>query len=130
MVQMARNLTSDEIGSLATYIGGLPPVAVPQTLDAASIMRGEALALNGDPARALPACATCHGVSAAEHLPLFARLDGQSAAYLERRLRELDSREAARTAGLNPMYPIASKLTASERSDLAAYFASLPPIAK
>jgi cytochrome c553 len=70
MVQMARNLTSDEIGSLATFIGGLPPVAVPQTLDAASIARGEALALNGDPARALPACATCHGVSAAEHLPL------------------------------------------------------------
>ena len=130
MVEMARNLTTAEIESLAAYIGGMPPSARPQELDAAAIARGRDLALNGDPDRELPACATCHGAAAVEALPLFARLDGQSAVYLERRLKELDSPYAASTAGLNPMYPIARKLTANERADLAAYFASLQPVPK
>lgn len=130
MVQMARNLTNAEIESLAAFIGAMPPSARPQELDAAAIARGKDLALNGDPDRGLPACTTCHSASAVEALPLFARLDGQSAVYLERRLRELDSAYSAKTAGLNPMYPIARKLTATERTDLAAYFASLKPIPK
>ena len=75
-------------------------------------------------------CATCHGAAAVEALPLVARLDGQSAAYLKRRLKELDSAYSAKTAGLNPMYQFARKLTQGERSDLAAYFASLPPVPK
>ncbi len=130
MVEMARNLTTAEIESLAAYIGGMPPSPRPQELDAAAIARGKQLALNGDPDRDLPACATCHSAAAVEALPLFARLDGQSAVYLERRLKELDSPYSAQTAGLNPMYRFASKLTEGERSDLAAYFASLPPVPK
>jgi cytochrome c553 len=130
MVEMARNLTTPEIESLAAFIGAMPPVARPQELDAAAIARGKELALNGDPDRELPACTTCHAAAVVEALPLFARLDGQSAIYLERRLKELDSAYSAQTAGLNPMFPIARKLTAAERADLAAYFASLPPVPK
>lgn len=130
MVEMTRPLTSAEIESLAAFIGDMPPVARPQTLDAAAIARGKELAVNGDPEREWPACTTCHGASAVAALPLFARLDGQSAVYLERRLKELDSAYSASTAGLNPMYQFARKLTAEERADLAAYFASLPPTGK
>lgn len=130
MVYMARNLTPAEIESLSAFIGAMPPLARPQELDAAAIARGKDLALNGDPKRELPACTTCHGATAVTALPLFARLEGQSAVYLERRLKELDSAYVASTAGLNPMYPIARKLTATERADLAAYFASLPPVPK
>ncbi|MFN5999535.1 MAG: c-type cytochrome [Paracoccaceae bacterium] len=130
MVEMTRNLTTAEIESLAAFVGGMPPVARPKVLDAAAIGRGKELAMNGDPERELPACTTCHAASAVEALPLFARLDGQSAVYLERRLKELDSAYAAKTAGLNPMYQFARKLTEAERADLAAYFASLPPVLK
>lgn len=108
----------------------MPPLARPQELDAAAIARGKDLALNGDPKRELPACTTCHGATAVTALPLFARLEGQSAVYLKRRLKELDRAYVASTAGLNPMYPIARKLTATERADLAACFASLPLVPK
>ncbi len=130
MTEMARNLTTAEIESLAAFIGGMPPSARPQQFDATAIERGKTLAQNGDPARELPACTTCHGAAAVEALPLFARLDGQSAVYLERRLKEMDSAYVAETAGLNPMYQFARELTVGERSDLAAYFASLPLVPK
>lgn len=127
---MARDLTPAEIESLSAVFGAMPPLARPKELDAAAIARGKGLALNGDPKRELPACTTCHGAAAVKALPLFARLDGQSAVSLERRLKELDSAYVASTAGPNPMYPIARKLTAQERADLAASFASLQPVPK
>ncbi len=130
MLQMTRRLTNEDITNLASYVGSLQPVAPQQTLDAAAVARGETLAMAGDPARDLPACTTCHGANTAEKLPLFARLNGQSADYLERRLRDLSEANLRKEMGLNPMPAIAVKLSDAERADLAAYFASLPPLPK
>jgi cytochrome c553 len=50
--------------------------------------------------------------------------------HLERRLRDLSEANLREEMGLNPMPAIAVKLSDAERADLAAYFASLPPLPK
>ncbi len=130
MAAKAQPLTDDDIAGMASYIGSLDPVAEPQTLDQEAIARGETLAMNGDAARELPACITCHSADTVEDLPLFARLNGQSVDYLQRRLMDLGSEIEPTGPTINPMYAIAAQLTDEEKSDLATYFASLAPIPK
>jgi cytochrome c553 len=130
MTEMARSLSVEDIASIANYIGSLPPVAKPGQPDPAAVARGAALAANGDASRDLPACVTCHDEASVRNLPMFARLNGQSETYLKRRLTDLASPTPGVTPGFNPMSGIAGKLTEAERADLAAYFASLPPVPK
>lgn len=130
MTEMARSLSVEEIASIANYIGSLPPVAKPGQPDPEAVARGAALAANGDAARDLPACVSCHGEAEVRNLPMFARLNGQSETYLKRRLTDLASPTPGVAPGFNPMSGIAGKLTEAERADLAAYFASLPPVPK
>ncbi|MCU0906333.1 MAG: c-type cytochrome [Rhodobacteraceae bacterium] len=130
MTEVARKLLPEDIAGIAAWIGAQTPVPTLRAPDPAAVARGAVLAENGDPARALPACLTCHGATETRALPLFARLNGQHAPYLERRLGVLATLAPATGLGLNPMQGIASRLTAAERADLAAYFASLPPVPK
>jgi cytochrome c553 len=130
MAQVTGSLSLDELASLAIYVNdlvALPGMAKP---DPAAAARGASLALNGDPKRGLPACASCHGAVGVAALPLIPRLQGQSAPYLRGRLNLFAKPYAQGLSPLNPMPLIAAKLTDGERADLAAYFASAPPTPK
>jgi len=70
----------------------------------------------------VPACASCHGSNGygTQQLP---RLAGQHPSYLERQLKEFDSR--TRTNDNAIMHSIASKLTALETRAVSVYLGSL-----
>lgn len=68
------------------------------------------------------ACARCHG-GAGEGQGNFPRLAGMDATYLARQLEEFASGKRASAL----MTPVAQALSASERAELARYYAQLPP---
>ncbi|WP_305906433.1 c-type cytochrome [Methylomarinum sp. Ch1-1] len=67
-------------------------------------------------------CAGCHGLDGASNNPMFPRLAGQSAMYLENQLKAFKS--GARTSPM--MQGMAAGLSDEDMKNLAAYFASLP----
>lgn len=83
----------------------------------------EKLAYQGDWARDIPACFTCHGPSGAG-AELFPRLAGQQASYIKSQL-EAWQKGTRKGDADNMMGNVASKLTATEINALAHYFASL-----
>lgn len=120
-------LTPRQIDQLAAYYAGLaPPLPQPPTPDQARLVEaGRALAAHGDPAARIPLCLSCHGPQA---LPLYPRLAGQSARYIEGRLDGWRRSTQARGDALDRvMAPIARRLTADQARALAAYFAQQAP---
>jgi len=80
-------------------------------------------------AKVAPVCAACHGangVSVADHIP---NLAGQRAAYLENQLKAFKdgARKAPNaTSPIATMAAIATQLSPTDMSNVAAFFASLP----
>ncbi|MBY0613375.1 MAG: c-type cytochrome [Beijerinckiaceae bacterium] len=130
MLQVVDGLTLDELTNIASYVGGLPPEPSLGKPDEAAAARGAVLAEHGAPERGVPACLSCHGAAGVGALPLAARLQGQSAIYLRNRLDTFAQAPGRDGESLNPMPLIASRLTETERAELAAYFASLKPLQK
>ncbi len=130
MRQATQGLSLDDMKALALYVNRLTPQPALAKPDAAAAQRGAALATRGDPARGLPACLSCHDAKGVAALPLIPRLQGQNVFYLRGRLNAFAEPYAANLSALNPMPSIAGKLTEQERADLAAYFASAPPLQK
>lgn len=89
---------------------------------AAEVRAGERLATSATPAGA--ACASCHG-QRGEGMANFPRLAGAGTAYLRSQLEAFAS-----GVRKNPiMQPIAQALSPEQRSQVAAYFSSLPATA-
>ena len=117
MTAMTGNLTEVDMANLAAYFaaGTLAPTADAARPSAAVLE----LVLNGDPARGLPPCASCH---AARGGPVGTPpLAGQPAAYLEQQLAAF-----ATGARGNDIYglmrAVAAMLTPAEVTELAAYY--------
>ena len=91
---------------------------------AADMRRGAALATQGLPQKAVPACAGCHGAGGEGMAAAgFPRLAAQSADYLERQMRSFAD-------GSRPhpvMSPIAKALDARETRAVSSHYAALPP---
>jgi len=77
----------------------------------------------GDGARALPACANCHGARGAGAGELLPRLAGQPSAYIETQLRAMREGSRANDDG-GVMRAFASRLTEAEIQALARYYAA------
>ncbi|HZN31624.1 MAG TPA: c-type cytochrome [Xanthobacteraceae bacterium] len=125
MQPVAVELGRDDLGRVARYYAGLLPPARPLDLlpDAtAAIVRGRALAEQGDPEARVPPCAGCHGADALKTYP---RLAGQNAPYMTNRLRLWKGGLAPGTDGEAIMAPIARALSERQIDDVSAYFASL-----
>jgi cytochrome c553 len=130
MREVIDSLSFDEMTSLAAYVHGLAPRPALVRPDPVAAARGAAIALNGAPARGVPACLGCHGAQGVDALPLIPRLQGQNAGYLRNRLDHFAEPFDVDLGALNPMPMIAGRLTKAERADLAAYFAAAAPIPK
>jgi cytochrome c553 len=86
---------------------------------------GQQLALKGDPARHIPACAACHNASLTGVLPDIPSLLGLHSKYISAQLGA--ARYGTRTtAGAKCMRPIIAKLSETDITAVSAYLSSLP----
>lgn len=85
MARLIENLSDDYLREIAEHFAALdlpyPPPA-PSRQSAADAQRAEALVRRGDPARQLPACASCHGEALTGIAPAVPGLLGLPADYL------------------------------------------------
>jgi cytochrome c553 len=130
MQEVADSLNFDQMAGLANYLNSLTPQPALAKPDAAAAARGAAIAMNGVPARGVPACLSCHSEKGVAALPLIPTLQGQNVAYLRKKLNGFSAPYPVNRNALNPMPAIASRLTDQERADLAAYFAAAAPLQK
>lgn len=124
---VATSLAEEEKRQLGQYYAGLrvPSNAKPEL--GGDLVRGQALALHGDWSRNVPACFSCHGPSGFGVSPGFPALAAQQAPYTASQL-------AAWVGGhrnnspLDLMGRISRGLSDADRSAVADYLASLPPV--
>jgi len=84
--------------------------------------KGEALFVNGAPARGIAACVACHGAAGASAIAQNPKLGGQHEDYLYKQLVNFKGPERK-----NPiMTPISLALTDAEMKDIAAYLSKQP----
>ena len=123
MINFVEHLTEAYLMEIASYFGALdlpyaaPPAApVPSTV----LARGEALALRGDPARQLPACADCHGVRLTGMLPATPGLLGLPRDYL---LGQLGAWRSGERRAMAPdcMAHLGDKLSPDDVAAVAAW---------
>jgi cytochrome c553 len=105
-----------------------PPFApkTPSTADAATLARGQALVLNGDAGKTIPACAACHGKGLTGMEPGIPGLVGLRQIYI---VAQLTSWRAGERNAAEPdcMKRIASRLTDADITAVAAWLAAQDP---
>ena len=121
MAWISRRLTASDRRAVSAYYADLPWAATPATTAA---QPPPALWVDGDPARGLPACASCHGRDGEGEGSAAPPLAGQPAAY---QAQQLDSwrRSERRTDPGHVMLRISQRLTPREAAALSAYAAAL-----
>ena len=70
-------------------------------------------------------CGTCHGLNGVSRMAKFPKLAGQPADYLEKQIR--DFREGRRKNDGGQMAAVATEISEAQVTEVARYFASLPP---
>jgi cytochrome c553 len=128
MARLLADLPDDYLREMAAHFSALdlpyPPPAAPRGT-AAERAQGEQLVRQGDPARRLPACASCHGERLAGRLPAMPALTGLSADYLQAQLGGW--RNGTRQARApDCMAAVVRLLRDDELQAIAAYLASQP----
>lgn len=128
MVYLVDPLSDAYLREIAAHFAALelpyPPPA-PAREDAATLQRGERLALEGDAARELPACTGCHGRPLLGVAPAVPGLLGLPRDYLGAQLGAWVSGQR-RAQAPDCMAAIARKLTPADVAALAAWLASRP----
>lgn len=136
MTALALPLTDEDIRNLAVYFAAQtrqPPT--PPAADSATLARGEALYLHGEPERGAPPCQGCHGADAggpaagAEHYRAWPALRGQNGDYLVQRLQNYRDGKLHDSSNDFVMHGVAQTLDDASIQALAAYLAALPPAA-
>ena len=114
------NLQDRDLAVLARYFSGLQ--RVPDAGEGAPPDEaGRRLHIEGDSARGLPACASCHvsGAHGSHRATPMPRLTGQHAAYLESQLDRFLA--GTRTPGQTPSHPIIDRLEDDEIRSVSRY---------
>jgi len=134
MTYLVERQQDDYLRDLAEYFAGIElPYAPPVDLraSAASLERGRALVFDGDPARTIPSCRSCHGENLMGVLPATPALLGLSPDYL---IAQLGAWQHETRRALMPdcMARIALALTPADTQAVTAWLASqpVPPDAK
>jgi cytochrome c553 len=123
MVQIAKGLSNDEIGSLAVYYGALPTPSSAAPLQNESD-RGRHLHDLGDNALALAACANCHGANGAGGGPLLPRLAGQPQQYLMDQLNAFRNGQR-KDDDFGTMESIAKRLSPADSDAVTKFYAAM-----
>lgn len=123
MQAMAGVLAPEAVEVVARYFAQLPPPPPGARAKGAAAAAAQLLVAAGDPARAVPACLSCHAADrvAASRAP---RLEAQHAAYLEKQLMDFKDGWRRNDAG-GAMRKVAAALTTEEIEGLAAYLGGL-----
>ncbi|WP_052699345.1 cytochrome c [Hyphomicrobium sp. 99] len=123
MIPNAEALEPQQMADVAAYYASRQP---PDRIAAVAGVPAEIVNLvtDGDPARAIPPCDSCHGASRSgpEGTPV---LLGQSSSYLEQQLSAFATRERNNDL-FERMRTIAHQLTPDEMHQLAVYYAGVP----
>ncbi len=101
-----------------------PPPAAP-TVDAQLLAYGQALVTDGDRARGVPACATCHGRELTGMTPAIPGLLGLHATYISAQLGAWRY-GTRRAAAPDCMHDIATRLSERDITAVAAWLAAQP----
>ncbi|RBH41918.1 cytochrome c4, partial [Pseudomonas sp. MWU13-2860] len=88
------------------------------------LLSGAALAERGPETLARSWCANCHGADGNSVSPLFPRLAGQQAAYLQQQLKLFREQSRSDQAAHDYMWGVAGGLNDAEIAGVAAYFAA------
>ncbi|MEQ7873448.1 c-type cytochrome [Sphingomonas sp. ASV193] len=124
---MASQLSPQQINALAKYYASQPRRRADANPPAPTAL-GEAVALRGESAKGIGACASCHGATARTG-KAYPRLEGQSAWYIANQMRLFAGDGRGSTArGDNPMTAIARGLTPAQIDAVAAWYAAQPPV--
>jgi cytochrome c553 len=127
MQPISAPLSLETMREIAQHYARLPaPVsAPPRQYPFTAIERGRLIASRGIPRQRVPACAACHGPSAAPRNPHYPLLAGQYADYLVLQLTLFQQRRRGGSAYAHLMSPVASRLTPGQMRDVALYYESL-----
>jgi cytochrome c553 len=128
MARLLHDLPDAYLREMGAYFAALElPYAAPAPArgTAAERARGEALVRQGDPARRLPACASCHGERLAGRLPAMPALTGLSADYLQAQLGAWRTGTRAARAP-DCMAEVVRLLRDDELAAIAAYLSAQP----
>jgi cytochrome c553 len=129
MAGLLQPLSNEYLMDIARYFAALelpyaaPSVAPPRA--PALLTRGRALALEGDPARQLPACARCHGEALTGRQPAIPGLLGLPRDYLT---AQLGAWQTGQRRGRVPdcMAEIVRRLDASDAAAVAGWLSRQP----
>ena len=130
MQPIAATLSDTDISDLAVHYAA--QTATIGDASGAEIALGESLYREGDQARAIPACSSCHGpTGSGDPTTGDPAVRGQQPVYSGRQLEAYANRTryasgAHEDANLQIMYEVAAKLTPEEIRSLAAYMYSMP----
>ena len=125
MTYMVGGLSDNYLHEIAAYFSALrppfpPPPAKPVP---AKLAQGEALALNGDAAREIPACTACHGGTLTGMLPGIPGLVGLYPDYIAAQMGAWKN-GLRNSSAPDCMARVASRLNGDDISAVAAYLAS------
>ena len=126
MAPVAKLLSAADAQTLATYYAALPAVDATGSAaaEASLVAAGETLAKNGNWKNGVPACAQCHGAAGLGVGATFPRIAGQSAVYISNQLLAWQA-GTRKNDPMGLMLGVALKLSASDVSAVAAYYAGL-----
>ncbi|EMI54111.1 class I triheme cytochrome c [Rhodopirellula sallentina SM41] len=127
MMPVAHRMSDEDIAAFASYYADAKPTppATTEDVDESSVELGQRLATQGDRKRKIPSCVDCHAMKGSPKRGDYPVLAGQPKWYLRNQL-ELFAKKNRGGAKATLMYPIADKLSKSERDALASYFANVP----
>ena len=128
MVHLVTPLTDAYLREIAVYFSRLSlpyPPPPPARASAERLERGQALALRGDPARRVPACAACHGAALTGARPALPGLLCLSADYIVAQLGAWKT-GARRAAAPDCMADIARTLVPEDVAAVAEWLAAQP----
>ena len=128
MQHLLANLPDAYLHEIAGYFAEqhVPyPPAGPATVSAAQLEHGRILAMQGDPARGLTACAACHGAGLGGMQPAIPGLLGLPRDYL---VSQIGGWKNARRQAAEPdcMADVANALTPEDIGAVSAWLASQP----
>lgn len=132
MTALAAQLSDADIANIAVYFAAQKhPLPAPADVDAATLARGEALYLHGDPDKGVPPCQGCHGADAtgpqgdSPNLLAWPSLRSQNSAYVVQRLQGYRAGTLHDSSNDFIMQGVARTLDDGSIEAVAAYVASL-----